>query len=203
MGVLFAGFLRAPMTSVFMVLEVSGNYSIIVPVIVANTFAYLISRSLQAVPIFDLFTKQDGLVLPSLEEQREQTILLVEDAMRTATPPVLRARDTVQQAIDRVQNLPDEIFFVQVPQDGWNIINRDTLKKLMEDGKSASTLVSVLPIRNVPHLHPDMPLEMALRYVSQFPLVPVVHRADLHKLIGIISREDIIKKYQLSPIEEE
>ena len=37
MGVLFAGFLRVPMTSVFMVLEVSGNYSIIVPVIVANT----------------------------------------------------------------------------------------------------------------------------------------------------------------------
>ena len=37
MGVLFAGFLRVPMTSVFMVLEVSGNYSIVVPVIVANT----------------------------------------------------------------------------------------------------------------------------------------------------------------------
>ena len=34
MGVLFAGFLRVPMTSVFMVLEVSGNYSVIVPVIV-------------------------------------------------------------------------------------------------------------------------------------------------------------------------
>src|SRR5207253_3491015 len=37
MGTLFAGFLRAPMTSVFMVLEVSGNYSIIVPVMVSNT----------------------------------------------------------------------------------------------------------------------------------------------------------------------
>src|SRR6202034_2855354 len=46
MGVLFAGFLRAPMTSVFMVLEVSGNYSIIVPVIIANTFAYVIARGL-------------------------------------------------------------------------------------------------------------------------------------------------------------
>ena len=33
MGTLFAGFLRAPMTSVFMVLEVSGNYSIILPVL--------------------------------------------------------------------------------------------------------------------------------------------------------------------------
>ncbi|MGA8862058.1 MAG: chloride channel protein, partial [Candidatus Sulfotelmatobacter sp.] len=64
MGVLFAGFLRVPMTSVFMVLEVSGNYEIIVPVIVANTFSYLISRSLEDVPIFDLLTRQDGLILP-------------------------------------------------------------------------------------------------------------------------------------------
>ena len=73
MGVLFAGFLRVPMTSVFMVLEVSGNYEIIVPVIVANTFAYVVSRSLQPIPIFDLLTRQDGLVLPSLEEAREET----------------------------------------------------------------------------------------------------------------------------------
>ena len=70
------------MTSVFMVLEVSGNYSIIVPVIVANTLAYVISRALQPTPIFDLLTRQDGLDLPSLEEQREQTVLRVEDAMK-------------------------------------------------------------------------------------------------------------------------
>ena len=203
MGVLFAGFLRAPMTSVFMVLEVSGNYSIIVPVIVANTFAYLISRSLQPVPIFDLLTKQDGLVLPSLEEQREQTILLVEDAMRAATTPVLSAQDTIQQASERIQGSNDDTFVVHMLPHGWNIVNRETLKKLTEEGKAESMLGSVLPIRHVPHLHPDMPLEVALRYVSQFSLVPVVHRADLHKLIGVISREDIIKKYQLSPIEEE
>src|ERR1700693_266914 len=66
MGVLFAGFLRAPMTSVFMVLEVSGNYEIIVPVIVANACSYLVSRSFLAVPIFDMLTRQDGLILPSL-----------------------------------------------------------------------------------------------------------------------------------------
>ena len=77
MGVLFAGFLRAPMTSVFMVLETSGNYAIILPVIVANTVAYLVSRSLQKTPILDLLTRQDGLVLPSLEEQRDAVVLRV------------------------------------------------------------------------------------------------------------------------------
>jgi CIC family chloride channel protein len=203
MGVLFAGFLRAPMTSVFMVLEVSGNYSIIIPVIVANTFAYLISRSLQPAPIFDLLTKQDGLVLPSLEEQREQTILAVEDAMRLPSAPLLHSQDTVQQASIRIQDVPAETFLVQVSPNGWNVVGRDTLKRLMGEGKGEMTLFSTLPIRQVPHLHPDLPLEVALRYVSQYPLVPVVHRADLRRLVGVISREDILKKYQLSPIEQE
>jgi CBS domain-containing protein len=72
----------------------------------------------------------------------------------------------------------------------------------MGEGKGEMTLFSTLPIRHVPHLHPDMPLEMALRYVSQFPLIPVVHRADLRRLVGVISREDIMNKYQVSGIEE-
>src|SRR5438045_5888986 len=89
MGVLFAAFLRAPMTSVFMVLEVSGNYSIIVPVIVANTLAYFISRQLQPIPIFDLLTRQDGVELPSMEEQRDLPVLRVEDAMKPPSVPIL------------------------------------------------------------------------------------------------------------------
>src|SRR6202021_2447159 len=99
MGVLFAGFLRAPMTSVFMVLEVSGNYSIILPVIVANTIAYVISRGLQPLAIFDILTRQDGLELPSMEEQREEGILRVEDAMRAVEGPILEGHQTVDQAL--------------------------------------------------------------------------------------------------------
>ena len=83
-----AAFLRAPLTSVFMVLEVSGNYSIILPVIVSNTIAYLVSRSLQSSPIFEVLTRQDGLVLPSMKEQREEESFRVEDAMRVYAGPV-------------------------------------------------------------------------------------------------------------------
>src|ERR1700690_3854635 len=103
MGVLFAAFLRVPMTSVFMVLEVSGNYSIIVPVIVANTLAYVISRGLQPTPIFDVLTRQDGLDLPSMEEQREESVLRVEDAMQVAPEPVLEDHETVTEGTQRVQ----------------------------------------------------------------------------------------------------
>src|SRR5581483_5612580 len=144
MGVLFAGFLRAPMTSVFMALEVSGNYSIIVPVMVANTFAYLISRSLQPTPIFDLLTRQDGLELPSLEEQREEAILHVEDAMKPPSGPVLNSEHTVQEAMHRVQDLKEDTFLVRMPPTGWNIINREVLRRLVGEGKGDMSLRSVL-----------------------------------------------------------
>jgi CIC family chloride channel protein len=196
MGVLFAAFLRAPMTSVFMVLEVSGNYSIIVPVIVANTLAYVISRGLQPMPIFDLLTRQDGLDLPSLEEQREQRVLRVEDAMKPAPSPVLEAKDSVEQALRRVQDLPGT-FLVRMSPSGWSSVTSDVLKRLAGEGKGEMTLGSTLPIRNLPYLHPDHPLEAALRHVYQVPLVPVVHRADFRRLEGVVSREDVLEKYKM------
>ena len=64
-----------------MILEVSGNYEIVLPVIISNAIAYLISRSLQRTPIFDILSRQDGLDLPSLEEDRELAVMRVEDAM--------------------------------------------------------------------------------------------------------------------------
>jgi CIC family chloride channel protein len=195
MGVLFAGFLRVPMTSVFMVLEVSGNYEIIVPVIVANTFSYLISRSLQPVPIFDLLTRQDGLILPSLEESREETILRVEDAMLPIPTTILNAQEYVDANARRVQDATDSIFLVRLHPSGWNVIARDQLQRLFQEGKGELTLASVLPAQSLPSLYPDLPLDSALRYVNDYPLVPVVNRADSRKLEGVISRDSVFQKY--------
>jgi chloride channel protein, CIC family len=195
MGVLFAGFLRAPMTSVFMVLEVSGNYEIIVPVIVANTFAYLVSRGLQTVPIFDLLTRQDGLILPSLEEDREETVLHVEDAMLPVPATILNAQDYVDANARRVQDASDTNFLVRMHPSGWNCVTRDQLQRLFREGKGELTLGSVLPPHPLPSLYPDLPLDSALRYVNIYALVPVVNRADSRHLEGVISRDSVFKKY--------
>jgi chloride channel protein, CIC family len=194
MGVLFAGFLRVPMTSVFMVLEVSGNYEIIVPVIVANTFAYLVSRGLQPIPIFDLLTRQDGLILPSLEEEREEAILRVEDAILPAKT-ILNGEDYVDASARRVQDSTDSMFLVRMHPSGWNTISREQLLRLFREGKGELTLASVLPAQPLPTLYPDLPLDAAIRYVNAHPLVPVVNRADSRRLEGVISRDSVFQKY--------
>jgi CIC family chloride channel protein len=195
MGVLFAGFLRVPMTSVFMVLEVSGNYEIIVPVIVANTFAYVVSRWLQPVPIFDLLTRQDGLILPSLEEEREETILRVEDAMLSVPPVILSAQDYVDANFHRVQNSNEAAFLVRMHPSGWSTVTREQLQRFYREGKGELTLASVLPPQSLPSLYPDLPLDSALRYVNDYLIIPVVNRADSKRLEGVVSRESVFKKY--------
>ncbi len=196
MGVLFAGFLRAPMTSVFMVLEVSGNYSIIVPVIIANTVAYVISRGLQPIPIFDLLTRQDGLELPSMEEQREEDILQVEDAMQPVTGPVLDAEDTLEKALRGIDHTEGEHLLVRMSPSGWSSVTKEQLQALAAEGKKDSKLGSLLPIRQIPFLHPDLPLETALRHVDRWPLVPVVSRADFRQLEGVVSQGGVLKRYR-------
>ena len=200
MGVLFAAFLRAPMTSVFMVLEVSGNYSIIVPVIVANTVAYVISRSLQPIPIFDTLTLQDGLVLPSLEEQRDEHILHVEDAMQPVPTTILDGNSPVEMAELRARDLPDKVFLVRMAPSGWSCLTRDLLERLIKEGKGALTLASVLPTKRLPYLYPDLPLDSALRHVSEAELIPVVNRADLRMLEGVVTRNDVLTRYQADAV---
>ncbi len=82
MGTFFSGVFRAPMTSIFMVFEVSANYVIILPVMIANTISYFISRRLHPVPFFTMLARQEGVDLPSAEEYRSTELLRVEDAMQ-------------------------------------------------------------------------------------------------------------------------
>jgi CIC family chloride channel protein len=196
MGVLFAGFLRAPMTSVFMVLEVSGNYSIIVPVILANTVAYLISRGLQPVAIFDLLTRQDGVDLPSMEEQREEGVLHVEDAMQRADGRVVEARETVGSALQLAEKSSADDLLVKLAPNGWGIVAKKDLRRMLAEGMGELDLNSVVSGVRVPYLHPDQALETALRYVDRWAVVPVVNRADLWRLEGVITERDVLERYR-------
>ncbi|HET8668212.1 MAG TPA: chloride channel protein [Terriglobales bacterium] len=196
MGTMFAGFLRAPMTSVFMILEVSGNYSIILPVIISNTIAYLISHSLQPTPIFDLLSQQDGLDLPSMEQQRERRILRVEDAMRPALAPVLRCSDSVSDAIQKAESSNETIFLVADDLAGWHEVTKQELREWAAGDKASAPLRTVVHVSRLPRLHPDQALDYALREIGDLPLVPVVHRADFARLEGVISLADILAAYR-------
>ena len=198
MGTLFAGFLRVPMTSVFMVLEISGNYSIILPVMISNTLAYLISRKYQRTPLFDLLARQDGVNLPSMEEEREESSFRVEDAMRPIPSLVLRGEETFADALHRVDGLSGQHFLVNQGNRGWSLVTREQLAWQVSKGEGDARLEGLPENTRLPWLHPDQHLDDALRRVGDWPVLPVVSRADFQKLEGIVSLSDILNAFVIS-----
>ncbi len=198
MGTFFAGFLRVPITSVFMVLETTGNYSIILPVMISNTIAYMISRKYQETGLFDLLARQDGLELPSMEEQREQAVLRVEDAMRKPEAPPLQGGDTLARAVEIARAAPEEILLVRFPTGRWAAVTRAYLREAAATLPKEILLRELLPAARVPVLHPDQRLDDVLRIIQGHEVLPVVSRAGSRKLVGVLNLPDVLTAYQKS-----
>jgi CIC family chloride channel protein len=214
MGVLFAAFLRAPLTSVFMVLEVSGNYSIVLPVILANTIAYLISRILQPVPILEQFTHQDGLYLPSMEEVREESNLHLEDAIQPVTVPVLQGTESIEDTVKSLAQYGETkdipAVLIQCPGGLWYAATRDELQALATvNGNNTRQMFADPPEQHLtlslaeqlgpertPVLFPDLPLSSALPHFQRWPLLPITNRAMRGSLEGAVSLQDVLNRYQ-------
>jgi CIC family chloride channel protein len=196
MGTFFAGFLRVPITSVFMVVETSGSYSIVLPVMISNTIAYLISRKYQDVALFDLLAKQDDMELPSMEEEREQIVLRVEDAMRKPDLPPLQASDTLARALEIAEISSEEVLLVRFPTGRWAGITRKDFPAMASVHPKETQLREVLSTARLPILHPDQRLDDALRFIQGHALLPVVGRAGSRKLEGVLSLPDILTAYQ-------
>ena len=201
MGVFFAGFLRTPITSVFMVIEVSGSYTAILPIMIANLVAYLISRTYQKVPLFDLLARQDGMILPSIEEQREQMPLTVEVAMKTDSAVVALPDELVRDLARRAEAKRDAPILVQTNPGQWMLLDREEIRRLAADRAMNTKAVEAKPKGPLPVLFRDQSLEDALHAVGDWPAVPVVSRADLSKLEGIVTLADILRAFRNASLE--
>jgi tetratricopeptide (TPR) repeat protein len=203
MGALFAGIVRVPLTSVIMIFEMTRDYSIIVPLMIANLISFYISYRLQKEPIYEALQHQDGIHLPSGLRYR-QGLLIVRDAA-AAVQRVLTRTDRVEAAL-AVLDADHNAWPVM---DGGRLAGLITLaqvEKEVADGHGGRVLGELLPVdvpnallvsENFPHLHMDHPLDMALRRMahSKLNVLPVVGRADLRDFKGVVSLKDILQAY--------
>ena len=83
MGTLFAGIVRAPMTSVLMIFETTQDYAVIVPLMISNLVSFFISARLQREPIYDVLAYQDGIHLPSAATRHQRGGRQVAHLMRS------------------------------------------------------------------------------------------------------------------------
>src|ERR1700675_2566558 len=84
MGAVFAGIVRAPMTSVLMIFEMTQDYAVTAPLMVANLVSLFIASRLQEEPIYEALAVQDGIHLPSAESRQRYGQRQLATIMHTA-----------------------------------------------------------------------------------------------------------------------
>jgi len=204
MGAAFAGIIRVPLTSVIMIFEVTRDYSIIVPLMIANLISYFISSRLQAEPIYEALQHQDGVYLPSGARDRAE-VAVVSDGIRPVSA-FFQPDDTVVSAFDSTGGVPGT-WVVAAPSGVLGMITTAQLEQAVRDGQQENTLAELLagpgasPLAQAsyPYLYRDEPIDTALRRMgdASVEILPVVSRTDLGKVIGVLSLQDALGAYRV------
>jgi CIC family chloride channel protein len=195
MGAVFAGIVRAPMTSVLMIFEMTQDYAVIVPLMIANLVSLFISSRLQRQPIYDALAVQDGIHLPTAETRHRHGQRQVTRVMHTATE-LLPSEITVEEALERVRSSEFRTWLVTDRRGVVGLINLPTLERERAEG-AAKNLGELVDGLVFPHVHQDQGLDLALERMgaNQIDILPVVSRADVHKLEGIVTLHDVLDSY--------
>jgi chloride channel protein, CIC family len=197
MGAVFAGIVRAPMTSVLMIFEMTQDYAVIVPLMIANLVSLFVASQLQHEPIYEALAVQDGIHLPTAKSKRHGQRQVVR-IMQTASQ-LLQAETTVREALELAPSSEFRTWLVMDRRGVVGVINFARLEREVGEGADKKLGELVDPVV-FPHVHADQGLDLALERMgaNHIEILPVVNRADVHKLEGILTLRDVLDSYGVS-----
>jgi CIC family chloride channel protein len=197
MMALFAGVARAPLAVMLMVAEMTGNYTMMVPAMVAVGISYVI------VGRNTIYESQVESPAASPAHRYEYSYpllqqLRVRDAM-SGKFQLIHADDKVKKAQDMLQNKRVKALPVVGHNGDNNVIGIVALKDILRVGPDMmdKTAVSEIMTTKVIFARPDEPLDTALTRMTDNDIssLPVVENGATSKPIGMISRSDIPRAY--------
>jgi len=195
MGAVFAGVVRTPMTSVLIIFEMTQDYAVIVPLMIANMVSLFVASLLQHEPIYEALAVQDGIHLPSAKTRLHQDQRTVAEIMK-APGLLLESEITVREALGRIRASGLRSALVTDRRGVIGIVTQSQME-VEVDEDSGRLLDDIITTPLFPHMHADQGLDLALERMgnNQIDLLPVVSRADVHTLVGIVTLQDVLDAY--------
>ncbi len=202
MGALFAGAASAPLTCIIFIPEMARNFNLFLPLMLACSTSYAVAHVLlKGSSIYTLKLERRGVKIreewaPTLEK------IKVEDAMNTNLV-------TISQN-DYLADLHDimlERHHLGYPVVDGNklsgIITFDDLIKVPLDERNG-VLISEIMTKNLIVTYPDETLQKALEKLHRNDIgrLPVVEKDNPEKLVGIITRSDILRALEIAVLKE-
>lgn len=196
MGSMLAATTRSPLLAMIMVFEISLNYSVMPPLMLACVISTLVARRIHTDSIYTAPLRKKGLLMDR-ENLRpgsatEQTVA---DLMHTPVPPI-RETATLQQIGERFLTSPNN--FLPVVDSGYKLIGvvaLQDLKEYLSAGEEMSAVIAYDVMRPPPlTITPDQLLLDTLPVLlsSELRNIPVVNSRTENRLVGAVLRAEAL-----------
>ena len=204
MGAVFAGIIRAPITSVLIIFEMTGSYGLILPLMIANMTAYGLARRYRPTQIYEALLEQDKIFLPHNRHTVKHTLdaVRVGEAMTTQVE-VLSDELSVTEALEKIADLDYTIYPV-VNDDARcvGMITEVRLRRVLaKDGGDRKIKNLVEKTFNIT---PERRISSAIARMNNAHVrqLSVINQTD-QKFIGLITMTDIVRAESEAVIESE
>lgn len=193
MGALFAGFLRTPLASVLIVFELTGDYGLVIPLMLAVAVSVLVARRLSPATLVEQQLEAAGVhAADGGEDPLAQR--RVRDAM---TSPVLAlpADGSIAAAFALAEQQRHPLYpLVDTRGLCLGVVEREALEAALEAGRGERSITEVMRVAQV-MATPDEPLDrISLRLAAaQETRCPVVASAAQPLLVGFLSSSDRLR----------
>ncbi|MGD9116157.1 MAG: chloride channel protein [Dehalococcoidia bacterium] len=200
MAAVFAGSTRASFTAIIMLFEMTRNYSIILPLMIAVVISTVISRALNRETIYTRKLVRRGVDLRRMNKASPLKEITVEQAMTwdfPTVPPTMLVRDLVAKLHRTghhgfpVVNEKDELVGVVTITDVEAAMTKgETSELTVKDIASKSLMVAYKD----EYIH-DVFVKLGSLDVGR---IPVVDRKNPKRLLGVLRRHDVLSAYSKS-----
>jgi len=206
MAAFFSGTSRATLTAIIILFEMTSTYEIILPLMFSCVVADAVSRILSKETIYTMKMKKKGV---TYSYEREVNILetkLVEEVM-IKDIVCIENHNTLDQVSEKILSTGFQ-GFPCIDDDGklTGIFTHSDVKNAMCNKTEKNTLIcKIKQDCQLIVTYPDDTLETAMELMAEhgFGHMPVVDRDEPTKLVGFLTRNDIIQVYRLKAKERE
>lgn len=207
MAAVFAACARAPLTAILIVFEMSNDYSLILPLMVAAVTASNVAQQLYHESIYTTKLTRRGIRFVGGRDMDIMQSVLVSEVMNSE--PVVVDKDEPVPQLYRLFQETNYLGFPVVEKHGklWGIVTLQDIEKVLSQ---SDTQVRNLQVKDVAVVDPvtvfaDEPIWTAIQKMAPRDLarLPVVSRKDPGKLIGLISRSDILRAYDVGIVRKQ
>ena len=203
MAATFAGAARGPITAVLIVFEMSNDYRLILPLMLATVISTFLAERIFQESIYTLKLKLKGITLQAGRDVDVLQTIRVEEAM-TTNPLTVPHTMTLEALSETFARTGRHGFIVLDANDQlWGLVTLNNLRVALADGEKASQVQVAdiaVPRSELAVAYPDETLGEALARmgVRGVGRMPVLDRAHPDRLVGLIRRDDVIRGYRLA-----